>query len=396
MRTDWTAVGGRGCSAGMARRRRARRRSAAGRAGRVAAAPGLRRRRRRRGATRPRPGRAVAPGSACSASRPTRTTCRSPTTGCEGFENKIAELLAAELGPSCEYNWRAQRRGFFRTAFKEGEADLVLGVPAGFDMAADDRPVLPLDLRLRHPQGPRAAGPIARRPRAAEAQDRRADDRRRRRQHAAGARAGRPRHRRQHRRLHRLRRLPRGEPAGADHRGGGEGGRGRRGRLGAAGRLLRQAVAGAAGAHAGEAGASSRRGCRSPSASRWACRKGNKELRDELDAILKKRKAEIDRILDDYGVPRRVAPPPKAGAVTPWSESRCSSPLRRLLACSTAGCEREERDYPARRPPFGGPVRLRPEDYEAERLRPVGGQAALPRSTASAATPTAAAAWGRR
>jgi quinoprotein dehydrogenase-associated probable ABC transporter substrate-binding protein len=40
-------------------------------------------------------------------------------------------------------------------------------------------------------------------------------------------------------------------------------------------------------------------------------RKGNKKLRDELDAILKKRKADIDRILDDYGVPRVASPPKK-------------------------------------------------------------------------------------
>lgn len=57
-----------------------------------------------------------------------------------GFENKIAALLAAETGAELQYNWRAQRRGFFRTAFKEGEADLVLGVPVGFDLALTTAP----------------------------------------------------------------------------------------------------------------------------------------------------------------------------------------------------------------------------------------------------------------
>ena len=33
----------------------------------------------------------------------------------EGFENKIAELLAQDLGERVEYTWWAQRRGFFRT-----------------------------------------------------------------------------------------------------------------------------------------------------------------------------------------------------------------------------------------------------------------------------------------
>jgi mxaJ protein len=58
----------------------------------------------------------------------------------EGFENKIADLIARELGAGIEYTWRAQRRGFFRTALKEGEADLVLGVPTGFDMALTTAP----------------------------------------------------------------------------------------------------------------------------------------------------------------------------------------------------------------------------------------------------------------
>jgi len=58
----------------------------------------------------------------------------------EGFENRIAELLARELGADVQYIWRAQRRGFFRSALKEGECDLVLGVPAGFDMALTTTP----------------------------------------------------------------------------------------------------------------------------------------------------------------------------------------------------------------------------------------------------------------
>jgi mxaJ protein len=53
----------------------------------------------------------------------------------EGFENKIAELLARELDANIEYSWRAQRRGFFRETLKENRCDVVLGVPAHFDMA---------------------------------------------------------------------------------------------------------------------------------------------------------------------------------------------------------------------------------------------------------------------
>ncbi|HEX8916322.1 MAG TPA: quinoprotein dehydrogenase-associated putative ABC transporter substrate-binding protein [Humisphaera sp.] len=58
----------------------------------------------------------------------------------EGFENKIAALVAKDLNADLEYVWRAQRRGFFRHALKDAEADLVLGAPAGFDRALTTPP----------------------------------------------------------------------------------------------------------------------------------------------------------------------------------------------------------------------------------------------------------------
>jgi mxaJ protein len=58
----------------------------------------------------------------------------------EGFENKIAELVARELHARLEYEWRAQRRGFFRETLKQGDVDLVLGVPAHFDMCLTTAP----------------------------------------------------------------------------------------------------------------------------------------------------------------------------------------------------------------------------------------------------------------
>jgi quinoprotein dehydrogenase-associated probable ABC transporter substrate-binding protein len=58
----------------------------------------------------------------------------------EGFENKIAELIAKELGAEIQYSWRAQRRGFFRETLKEDRADLVLGVPAHFELALPTSP----------------------------------------------------------------------------------------------------------------------------------------------------------------------------------------------------------------------------------------------------------------
>ena len=58
----------------------------------------------------------------------------------EGFENKIAELLAQDLGERVEYTWWAQRRGFFRNTLRAGTCDIVIGVPAAIEMALTTRP----------------------------------------------------------------------------------------------------------------------------------------------------------------------------------------------------------------------------------------------------------------
>lgn len=58
----------------------------------------------------------------------------------EGFENRLAERIAHDLGATLEYSWRAQRRGFFREAMREDSCDLVLGVPAGFERTLTTRP----------------------------------------------------------------------------------------------------------------------------------------------------------------------------------------------------------------------------------------------------------------
>jgi mxaJ protein len=58
----------------------------------------------------------------------------------EGFENKIAEIIAQELNVKLEYRWHAQRRGFFRETLKNGDCDLVLGVPIGSEKALTTKP----------------------------------------------------------------------------------------------------------------------------------------------------------------------------------------------------------------------------------------------------------------
>src|SRR5256714_5702288 len=53
----------------------------------------------------------------------------------EGFENKIAQLVAREMGAKLEYDWRAQHRGVFRDTLKSGEGDGVIGCPRAVDKA---------------------------------------------------------------------------------------------------------------------------------------------------------------------------------------------------------------------------------------------------------------------
>lgn len=58
----------------------------------------------------------------------------------EGFENRIAEIVAGELGRSVSYAWGAQYRGFLRRTLFEGRCDLVAGIGAGAARVATTRP----------------------------------------------------------------------------------------------------------------------------------------------------------------------------------------------------------------------------------------------------------------
>jgi mxaJ protein len=58
----------------------------------------------------------------------------------EGFENKIAELAARDMGAKVEYTWWAQRRGFIRNTLNASLCDVVIGVPASFDLTAVTNP----------------------------------------------------------------------------------------------------------------------------------------------------------------------------------------------------------------------------------------------------------------
>jgi mxaJ protein len=62
----------------------------------------------------------------------------------EGFENKIAAVIAKDLGASVGYIWWGQRRGFIRNTMdatlKEGRCDVMIGAPAGYDLVRTTKP----------------------------------------------------------------------------------------------------------------------------------------------------------------------------------------------------------------------------------------------------------------
>jgi mxaJ protein len=55
----------------------------------------------------------------------------------EGFENKLADLVAHGLGERVSYTWWAERRGFIRKTLKAGQCDVIMGVPTGIGMGVD-------------------------------------------------------------------------------------------------------------------------------------------------------------------------------------------------------------------------------------------------------------------
>lgn len=58
----------------------------------------------------------------------------------EGLENRLAELIARDLGAEVRYVWWAQRRGFIRNTLDAGLCDVVMGVPDGLPSVLTTRP----------------------------------------------------------------------------------------------------------------------------------------------------------------------------------------------------------------------------------------------------------------
>ncbi len=58
----------------------------------------------------------------------------------EGFENRLAELVAREMKAELVYVWWAQRRGYVRNTLNAGTCDALMGVPASFERVLATRP----------------------------------------------------------------------------------------------------------------------------------------------------------------------------------------------------------------------------------------------------------------
>lgn len=67
----------------------------------------------------------------------------------EGYENKIAAELARDLGRRLEYTYFPQRMGFVRNTLRKQDpvtreyaCDLIIGVPAGYELTATTKPYM--------------------------------------------------------------------------------------------------------------------------------------------------------------------------------------------------------------------------------------------------------------
>jgi len=82
----------------------------------------------------------------CARGERTLTVCADPNNlpfsnrAGEGFENRLARLMADSLGAKLRYVWWAQRRGYVRNTLGERKCDLWPGVASGVEMVATTRP----------------------------------------------------------------------------------------------------------------------------------------------------------------------------------------------------------------------------------------------------------------
>jgi len=58
----------------------------------------------------------------------------------EGFENKIAELLASDLGVPVRYTWYPDSTGFIRSTLNARRCDIIMGTVAGNELVQNSNP----------------------------------------------------------------------------------------------------------------------------------------------------------------------------------------------------------------------------------------------------------------
>jgi quinoprotein dehydrogenase-associated probable ABC transporter substrate-binding protein len=111
----------------------------------------------RRASPEPREGGARAPLRVCSDPENMPFSNRK----LEGFENRIAALIAKELGTTVSYIWWGQRRGFVRNTMdatlQKGRCDVVIGVPDGYDLVSTTPPYYRSTYVFVYPKGKRMA-----------------------------------------------------------------------------------------------------------------------------------------------------------------------------------------------------------------------------------------------
>src|SRR5579875_814792 len=79
---------------------------------------------------------------ALAAQSPVLRVCADPNnlpfsnTHGDGFENKLAELLASKIGAKLEYTWWAQRKSFIKNSLEARRCDIILGVPSSIPSVA--------------------------------------------------------------------------------------------------------------------------------------------------------------------------------------------------------------------------------------------------------------------
>jgi mxaJ protein len=58
----------------------------------------------------------------------------------EGFENKLAEMIAGKLGAKLEYTWWSERKSFIRNSLDAARCDVLMGVPSALESITATEP----------------------------------------------------------------------------------------------------------------------------------------------------------------------------------------------------------------------------------------------------------------